>query len=410
MNRFILSIFCLIILGAKVGNAQDRIAKLSLEEAINLATQENFTLRAAQFDYQATRANEVTAGLIPNPSFSYLGEQLNESSTGQQYTVAIGQTFETGGKRDRRLESARAATRVAGHTLTGVGQQVLFQVKKSFTDALTAEATLQLAEQNLKTIGEIENLQSLRATKGALSELELLRIQVQQYAFQRDAADARQAVQAAKNALRSVAGPDRIADNYEIVGKLDFRDFSFNKTDLYNLALSNRPDILAAQAGVEKARADINLAKANAWWDLTPLVEYKRDGKFNTVGAGISFPLRVFDRNQGEIQRAGSEARSLEATYQGTLAQARAEIDTAFAAMLTERQKVTTLSENYVPKAQKTREIVEFAYRRGGISLLDFLDAERTYRETSLEYLRSLGNYWTTLYQLELAVGSPLVK
>jgi len=259
-------------------------------------------------------------------------------------------------------------------------------------------------------MGEIENLQSLRATKGALSELELLRIQVQQYAFQRDAADARQAVQAAKNALRSVAGPDRIADDYEIVGKLDFRDFSFNKTDLYNLALSHRPDVLAAQALLEKARADINLAKANAWWDLTPLVEYKRDGKFNTVGAGISFPLRVFDRNQGEIQRASSEARSVEATYQGTLAQARAEIDTAFAAMLTERQKVTTLTENYLPKAQKTREIVEFAYRRGGISLLDFLDAERTYRETSLEYLRSLGNYWTTLYQLELAVGSPLVK
>ena len=410
MNRFILFIFCLTTLAARAGNAQDRIAKLSLEEAISLATQENFTLRAAQFEYQATRADEVTAGLIPNPSFSYLGEQLNEPSSGQQYTMAIGQTFETGGKRDRRLESARAATRVAGHTLTGVGRQVLFQVKKSFTDALTAEAALQLAEQNLKTMGEIENLQSLRATKGALSELELLRIQVQQYAFQRDAADARQAVQAAKNALRSVAGPDRIADDYEIVGKLDFRDFSFNKTDLYNLALSNRPDVLAAQALLEKARADINLAKANAWWDLTPLVEYKRDGQFNTVGAGISFPLRVFDRNQGEIQRASSEARSVEATYQGTLAQARAEIDTAFAAMLTERQKVTTLSENYLPKAQKTREIVEFAYRRGGISLLDFLDAERTYRETSLEYLRSLGNYWTTLYQLELAVGSPLVK
>jgi cobalt-zinc-cadmium efflux system outer membrane protein len=78
--------------------------------------------------------------------------------------------------------------------------------------------------------------------------------------------------------------------------------------------------------------------------------------------------------------------------------------------MLTERQKVTTLRENYLPKAQKARDIVEFAYRRGGISLLDFLDAERTFRETSLEHLRSLGNYWTAIYQLELAVGSSLVK
>ena len=415
MPRAFIIFLCLFALAAFPVQAQERLTSLTLDEALGLATQENFTLRAAQFDYQATRANEITAGLIPNPSFSYLGEQLNEPLTGQQatgpqYTVAIGQTFETGGKRQRRLDSARAATRVAGHILTGVERQILFQVKKSFTDALTAKAALELAEQNLKTIGEIEKLQSVRAAKGALSELELLRIQVQQYTFQRDAADARQAVQAAKNALRTVAGPDRIADEYDVVGKLDFRDFIFNRPDLYSLAQANRPDIRAAEAAREKARADINLAKANAWWDLTPLVEYKRDGKFNTVGAGISLPLRVFDRNQGEILRTGSEARSVEATYQGTVAQALSEVDTALGVMLTERQKVTTLRENYLPKAQKARDIVEFAYRRGGTSLLDFLDAERTFRETSLEYLRSLGNYWTALYQLELAVGSSLVK
>ena len=415
MPRAFIIFLCLFALAAFPAQAQERLTSLTLDEALGLATRENFTLRAAQFDYQATRANEITAGLIPNPSFSYLGEQLNEPLTGQQatgpqYTVAIGQTFETGGKRQRRLDSARAATRVAGHILTGVERQILFQVKKSFTDALTAKAALELAEQNLKTIGEIEKLQSVRAAKGALSELELLRIQVQQYTFQRDAADARQAVQAAKNALRTVAGPDRIADEYDVVGKLDFRDFIFNRPDLYSLAQANRPDIRAAEAAREKARADINLAKANAWWDLTPLVEYKRDGKFNTVGAGISLPLRVFDRNQGEILRTSSEARSVEATYQGTVAQALSEVDTALGVMLTERQKVTTLRENYLPKAQKARDIVEFAYRRGGTSLLDFLDAERTFRETSLEYLRSLGNYWTALYQLELAVGSSLVK
>ena len=226
----------LFVLASSPLQAQERLTSLTLDEALSLATQENYALRAAQFDYQATRANEVTAGLIPNPSFSYLGEQLNESSSGQQYTVAIGQTFETGGKRERRLDSARAATRVAGHTLTGVERQILFQVKKSFTDALAGKAALELAEQNLKTIGEIENLQSVRAAKGALSELELLRIQVQQYTFQRDAADARQAVQAAKNALRTVTGPDRIAADYDVVGQIEFRDFTFNKPDLYELA------------------------------------------------------------------------------------------------------------------------------------------------------------------------------
>ena len=411
MARFLIIIVYLTMLAAAVGNAQDRITSLSLEEAISLAARENLTLRAAQFDYQATRAGEVTARLIPNPTLSYMAEQLGEPEKNKdQHTVTIGQTIETGGKRQWRLDSARAATRVAGHVLAGVRQQIVFQTKKSYTDVLTAKAALDLADGNLKSLGEIEQIQRLRATKGDISELELLRIQVQQFAFQRDAADARQAVQAAKIALRAVAGPDRIAEDYDIIGKLDFRDFSFNKPDLYSLARANRPDLRAAAAARERAQANINLARANAWWDITPQLEYRKDGKFDSYGIGISFPLRIFDRNQGEIARTLADARRGDATYQAAVVQALSEIDTVLGAMLTEREKVTALRDSYLPKAQRARETVEFAYRRGGSSLLDFLDAQRSYRETSLEYVRSLGNYWSSVYQLELAVGGSLMK
>lgn len=411
MGRIFMVAVCVVSLATTVVSAQDRIASLSLEEAVNLATRENLTLRAAQFDYQATRANEITAGLIPNPAFSYIAEQIGEPEKNQeQHTLTIGQIIETGGKRGRRLDSARAATLVARHVLAGVERQVAFQVKRLFTDVLTAKAALELAEQNLKTIGEIEKIQRLRAAKGDISELELLRIQVQQFAFQRDAADARQAARAAKIALRAVAGPDRIAEDYDVVGKLDFRDFTFSRPDLYSLARVNRPDIRATEAAREKAHADINLAQANAWWDVIPQIEYRKDGRFDTFGIGISVPLRIFDRNQGEIVRTAAAARSVEATFQATIVQALSEVDTALGAVLTGREKVTTLRDTYLPKAQQARETVEFAYRRAGLSVLDFLDAQRTYRETSLEYVRSLGNYWTAVYQLELAVGGSLVK
>src|SRR5437867_9560834 len=120
MDRFILIIVCLNIFAATVGNAQDRITSLSLDDAVTLATREHFTLRAAQFDYQATRANEITAGLIPNPALSYMAEQLGEPEKNKdQHTFILGQVIETGGKRGRRLDSARAATRVAGHTVAG---------------------------------------------------------------------------------------------------------------------------------------------------------------------------------------------------------------------------------------------------------------------------------------------------
>ncbi|MBI3635576.1 MAG: TolC family protein, partial [Candidatus Rokubacteria bacterium] len=205
--------------------------------------------------------------------------------------------------------------------------------------------------------------------------------------------------------LRAVTGADAVPPDFDIVGVLDFREVPVTRDDSIKAALANRPDLRAAEAAREKARADINLARANASWDFTPQVEYQRIGTDNTIGVGISIPLRVFDRNQGEIARTQAEAQRVDALRDVAYVAALAELDTALAAIGNERQKVVLLRDTFLPRAQRARDTVEYAYRRGGVSLLDFLDAQRTHRETSLEYLRALGNYWTAIYQLEAAVG-----
>src|SRR5207245_9213230 len=109
--------------------------------------------------------------------------------------------------------------------LSAVSMMMVIPLIKSLTDSRTPRASLQLAAQNLKALSDLERLQRLRAEKGDISELELLRLQVQQYQFQRDASDARQALNAAKVALRTFIGPDQVAEDYEIVGELLFQDF-----------------------------------------------------------------------------------------------------------------------------------------------------------------------------------------
>src|SRR5262249_9055733 len=153
-------------------------------------------------------------------------------------------------------------------------------------------------------------------------------------------------------------------------------------------ALEQRPDLKAAAAAQAKARADVGLARANAWWDVTPQVLYERIGSDNTFGFGFSIPLRFFDRNQGEIARTQREVDRSAALPDALAAQARAEVDAAQAALRIQRERVTLLRDISLPKAQQARQTVEFAYRRGGVSLLDFLDAQRTYRETALEHIR----------------------
>ncbi len=391
--------------------AQDRVARLTLDEAVVLALRENALLRAKGFEVQSVRAGETTAGVIPNPTASFTSEKYGATTGVTENTFTVGQPIELGGKRGRRVDSARAATKVTEQELADVRRQVVYQVKKAFTDALTARAALALAEDNLKALEDVERLQRLRAEKGDISELELLRIQIAQYQFLRDAADARQALNSARTQLRALVGPGHVAEDFEVAGELGFRELSLERNDLYRLALDNRPDIRAAEAARAKARADVELARANAWWDVTPQLEYKRtDTNENTFGFGFSIPLRVFDRNQGEIERTRAEVNRIDALRQAVAVQALSEVDTAFGALASERDKVIKLRDTYLPMAQRARETVEFAYRRGGVSLLDFLDAQRTYRETSLEHLRALGNYWTAVYQLEAAVGGPLEK
>jgi cobalt-zinc-cadmium efflux system outer membrane protein len=248
----------------------------------------------------------------------------------------------------------------------------------------------------------VERLQRFRAERGDISELELLRIQVQRFAFERDAADARQAIATSKIGLRQLLGT---TDQVDVAGSLEFRDMPVSREDLQRRASANRPDLRAADAARVRARAENELAHANAWWGVTPQVGYQRLGNDNALMLGLSVPLRVFDRNQGEIARTRAEMSRADALREVAYAQVVADVDAAAASLTIQRERLSLLRDTYLPKAQKARDTVEFAYRRGGVSLLDFLDAQRTYRDTAQEHLRALGAYWGAFYQLEAAAG-----
>jgi len=403
--RSVVVVLVLVAPPSAAAQAPASVTRLTREDAVALALRGSPTLRAKGLEVRASQANEVTAGLRPNPTASYAADQLGGRTTDPQYTVSVGQTIETGGKRERRVASARAATRVVGYELDDVRRQVVALVKKAFTDVLVAQATLALAQENLKSIDEVERLQRLRAERGDISELELLRIQVQRFAFERDASDARLAIAAAKITLRQVVGGSGVDSQFEVVGDLDFREIVPSRDDLYRRALDNRPDLRAAEATRARARADNDLAHANAWWDVTPQISYQRIGPDNTIGVGVSVPLRIFDRNQGEIARTRAEIDRTDALREVARAQVLADVDGALSVLTIQRERVVVLRGTYLPKAQQARDTVGFAYQRGGVSLLDFLDAQRTYRETALEHLRALGNYWGAFYQLEAAAG-----
>ncbi|HEX6775298.1 MAG TPA: TolC family protein, partial [Methylomirabilota bacterium] len=231
-----LAVICsLLLVGAAAPvTAQAPVASLTLDEAVSLASAANPTVRAKEFEVQAVGANEITAALRPNPIATFLAEQFGSGNVAvTQYTFNVGQPIELGGKRQRRIDSAKAATKVTGYELIDLRRQVVFQVKKSFTDILVAREAVSLAAQNLSTLDELERVHKFRAEKGDISGLELLRIQVERFAFERDASDARQALSAAKIALRAAVGQERVAEEFEAVGELAFPEVTKSKSELY---------------------------------------------------------------------------------------------------------------------------------------------------------------------------------
>ena len=176
------------------------------------------------------------------------------------------------------------------------------------------------------------------------------------------------------------------------------------------LALASRPDLRANQLDQARSQADLRLQLAQGKVDYTFGAEYRRqqgiNGKGNSLGFFFSAPLPVFNRNQGEIARTRhvlTQAEEMQLSASDTVL---SDVANAYEAIRSNDEVVQLYSSEYLKQAQDSRDISEYAYKRGAASLLDFLDAERSYRAAQLAYRQALASYMTALEQLKQAVGT----
>jgi outer membrane protein, heavy metal efflux system len=377
----------------------------------------NPTLRAQAQSVESTRASEITADLRPNPQFQ------NDTTSA---TIGIYQEFEIGGKRSARLQSARLATSISQTDFGDTRRTLLFNLRQAFIAALQAQSDLDFARDNLSNYGKVVDLNHLMLEQGQISHADFLKIELQMLQFQTDVDDATLALKTSKATLRALVGPSNLPQEFDIKGELQAIPLAKSLSDLQQLALSNRPDLKSAETGREKALADLRLAKANRWPDPTIGTSFLHTGNeiggpswfqpfypkgsvSNAMGLGIaSISLPIFNRNQGEIARAKSEQLRADFLVQAARNQVLQDVETAYASFESSRERVRRYEQTYLSRAKESLDIEEFSFRNGAASILDFLDAERTYRATQLAYRQQLAAYLTNLAQLEAAVGVPV--
>jgi len=389
--------------------------RITIDQAINLAIVHNHALKATQTQIQQNQAQEVTAALRPNPTLTVdslfipvepQNFNANIIANVTEFDAGVSYLFERGGKRHRRIDAARDATGQTRYQVSDAERALIFNTAQQFITAQLAESNLDLANQDLASFQQTVDIAQAQYKAGAISEGDLLKITVQLLQFQTDVSTAKVARVQALASLRGFLGYDAVPADYDVEGDLAYQPLQLNRDDLLLKALKTRPDLLAAQQGVRAAESQYALAKANGKVDVTGALTYTHVSGENTVGATVSFPLPIFDRNQGEIARTQYARTAAQETASAASDTVLTDVNSAYAAFSSNQEVVTLYTGGYLKQSKDSRDISEYAYHRGAASLLDFLDAERSYRATQLAYRQALTNYLIAVEQLKEAVGS----
>ena len=389
---------------------------VTLDEAIQMALQHNHNLLAARTTIQQSEAEETTANLRPNPTLFGDWEYLpffspsNWNSTYLQESteadLGLSYLIERGKKRQHRLQAAKDITAQTRSLVADNERGLTFSVASLFVNAQLSESTLELAERDLKSFQQTVELGELRYKKGAISEDDYLKIKLQLLQFETDEQQAELAKVQALSDLRQLLGYESVSPDYDVAGPFDYQPLKGNLEDFQLKALQNRPDLRAAQQGVTAATSQYDLQKAIGKQDVTVQGNYSHVNGTNTGSVYGSVPLPIFNRNQGEIARTRFAILQAQEQEKATNGQALTDVRDAYEGLRVNDRVVQLYRSGYLDVAQKDRDIAEYAYQRGAASLLDFLDAERSYRATQLAYRQALASYLLALEQLRQAVGT----
>ena len=391
-------------------------AKITLEEAVRLALQHNHALQAARTTILQNQAQEITANLRPNPTLSWDSQFFPLFSPSQfsrdylynqaQFDVGIGYLFERGKKRQHRLQAARDQTAATTSQVDDNQRQLIFNTSQQFIATLLAQSTLELAQQNIDSFQQTLDISNARFKAGDMSEGDLLKIKLQSLQFQSDVATAKLAKLEALAALRQFLGFESVPDEFDVQGDLDYQPVHATREDLKGLAARTRPDLRAAQQGVTAARSQEALMRANGKRDLGVTFDYTHTAGINSGAFFFNIDLPIFDRNQGEIARTRYAITQFQELQSEAAQQVLTDVVDAYEALHSNDQIIQLYRGGFVDQAQKSRDITEYAYKKGAASLLDFLDSERTYRANQLAYRQALASYMTALEQMRQAVGT----
>ncbi len=407
---------CMLLLIATNGFAED---PWTWEKVRTRFEQSNPTLRAGRVNVDESRAQEITAYLRPNPNLTVTADQIDPFPGGPQHgpfafflpIASVNYLHERDHKRELRLESAQKATAITASSEADVERTLLFSLRGAFVGTLQAKAVLELAKENLSYYDHLLEVSHERLKAGDIAQIDLDRLELQRVQYESDLQAAEVNLRTAKIQLLALLNARTPVEQFDVTGTFDFTAEIMPLDQFRQIALDARPDLKAASESLDKAKTDHRLAVANGSTDPTLSFDVGRNPPIDHYfGVGVSIPLRIFDRNQGEKRRTLLDIDRNQRLLEAQQAQVFSDVDSAYATLGSNLSLLQPYKQKYLQQAVRVRDTVSFAYQHGGASLLDFLNAQSEYRNVQLSYLNLVGSCLSAASQLNLAVGREVLQ
>ncbi len=409
LRRLSVSVCALLLLCGPVAGGQSPAARptLSLHDAIQ-QSQTSAQAREGQDRIDAAQGLVVEAGLWPNPRLYLQSEDLRpwagnfDFSNATEDYAYVGQVFELGGKRRRRIEFARANVRQVEAERLLLTQQIAGRVAAAYWAAVGSANLARLLEEDMKAVDEIVRYNRARVDAGAMRGVDLIRVEIERDRLLLALESARrEVVQTRIDLFRQMGRTPN--PNVELSDAIDALVAVPPQTVAEVLAA--RADIAVAREAVRAAEANVHLQHAVGVPDLDLLGGYKRNASNNTIYSSLQIPLPFRNRNQGEVARAEANVRLAKDRLDQMEVSVGADVAAAQAAYTHQQTVVRDILPDMRARAKQNLVIMEDAYRSGGVDLLRYLDAERTAFDVEVSALRTLAEFQQVRLQLQLAYG-----
>jgi cobalt-zinc-cadmium efflux system outer membrane protein len=416
-------LYCAALFASATAVAQS--SPMTWDQVRHRFEQNNPTLLAGQLNIDESKAEEITAFLRPNPQFTLSTDGTQIAPRNGVWQPVAGTLFvsnfsylhEREHKRELRLESAQKGTAISVSAQADLERSLLFGLRSAFVSTLQAKTVLQLAKENLAYYDHVLDISRTRFKAGDIAQIDLDRLELQRVQYESDLETADVNLRTAKIALLTLLNDRTPIDQYDVSGTFDFSEHLLPQDEFRKIALDNRPDLKAALQAVDKAQTDHKLAVSNGSTDPTfDVWVTPYNGSFNnpnahtTLGASVSIPLRIFDKNQGEKLRTQIEITRDERLHDAAEAQVFSDVDSGYAVVDSNVKLLVPYKAKYLQQSVRVRDTVWFSYQHGGAALLDFLNAESEYRAVQVAYVNLVGSYLTAVAQLNMAVGREVIQ